>query len=64
MDFLWRKKMDNTPNNHNCCNIECYQCKKIFMALVLLILTFMAGIMVGNCSRCHYSDDYYQNLYA
>ena len=42
---------------------ECCYCKKIFMGLVILILTFMAGIMVGNCGRCHYSDNYYQNHY-
>ena len=37
-------------------NCQCDHCKKIFMALVVLILTFMAGIMVGNCGRCRYSD--------
>lgn len=49
---------DNQANNNAYC--ECCQCKKIFMMLVLLILVFMAGIMVGNCGRCHYSDNYYQ----
>ena len=69
MQILWRKKMvyydsnkdnnnDNNNYHHDC---ECYHCKKIFMVLVLLILTFMAGIMVGNCGRCRYSDYYYNN---
>ncbi len=52
--------MNNIENPNNCCNLECCMCKKIFMALVILILTFMAGIMVGNSGRCHYSDHYYQ----
>lgn len=67
MKPFWRKVMiysENDKNNiqetHDC---ECYQCKKIFMALVILILTFMAGIMVGNCGRCHYSDNYYKNYF-
>ena len=56
--------MNNTENQnndtHNCCTLECCICKKIFMTLVVLILTFMAGIMVGNSGRCHYSDHYYK----
>ena len=32
--------------------------KKIFMMLVLLILTFMAGIMVGNCTSRPYMTSY------
>lgn len=31
------------------------------MLLVLLILVFMAGIMVGNCGRCRYADNYFNN---
>ncbi len=46
---------------HHCYNTDCCQCKKLFMVLVVLILTFMAGIMVGNCGRCRYSDYYYNN---
>lgn len=38
---------------------ECCHCKKIFMILVLLILVFIAGIMVGNCGRCRYADNFY-----
>lgn len=34
---------------------ECCHCKKIFMFLVLLILSFIAGIMVGCCNRNYYS---------
>ena len=48
---------NNKDNIH--CDYECCQCKKIFMILVILILTFMAGIMVGNCGRCRYSDTFY-----
>ncbi len=29
---------------------ECCHCKKIFMLIVLLILSFIAGIMVGCCN--------------
>lgn len=50
-------------NGHNgCgsnCGCECCQCKRIFMMLVVLILVFIAGIMVGNCGRCRYADNYY-----
>ena len=57
--------MNNTENSNdnknNCCDLECCICKKIFMALVILILTFMSGIMVGNSGRCHYSDQYYHS---
>lgn len=34
---------------------ECCHCKKIFMFLVLLLLSFIAGIMVGNCQSTTYS---------
>lgn len=51
-------------NGHYEC--ECCHCKKIFMFLVLLILVFIAGIMVGNCGRCRYADNFYygQQQYA
>lgn len=68
MKSFWRKQMqekntqqtytEHSPDFYDC---QCCHCKKIFMLLVLIILTFMAGIMVGNCGRCHYSDMYYQN---
>ena len=45
--------------NNMSCGCECCHCKKIFMMLVLLILAFIAGIMVGNCSSCRYADTYY-----
>lgn len=32
------------------------------MMLVLLILAFIAGIMVGNCSTCRYADNYYDGM--
>ena len=51
---------ENNKDNTQC-EYECCQCKKIFMILVILILTFMAGIMVGNCGRCRYSDSQYYN---
>lgn len=71
MLIFWRKQMveykndrddrNNTENRNNDdyrnhCDCECCHCKKIFMLLVLLILVFMAGIMVGNCGRCRYAD--------
>lgn len=71
---FWRKNMadykndrdlrDNKDyrNDYGCAHdCECCHCKKIFMMLVLLILVFMAGIMVGNCGRCRYADNYYAN---
>lgn len=51
----------NKDNNNQCYHTDCCQCKKLFMTLVVLILTFMAGIMVGNCGKCRYSDYYYNN---
>lgn len=69
MITFWRKKMaeyktTGTNNMHNNdypysqYECECCHCKKIFMMLVLLILTFMAGIMVGNCTSRSYIDTY------
>lgn len=65
----YRNKPDNLENtdmynqnseyNYPTCGCDCCHCKKIFMMLVLLILVFIAGIMVGNCGRCHYADNYY-----
>lgn len=40
--------MEHRENQTECC-CECCHCKKIFMMLVLLILSFIAGIMVGHC---------------
>ncbi len=65
MYIFWRKKMafnENDKDNIHC-EYECCQCKKIFMILVILLLTFMAGIMVGNCGRCRYSDAFYNKHY-
>lgn len=72
MITFWRKQMaeykSNRTNNDNMHNnndypysqyeCECCHCKKIFMMLVLLILTFMAGIMVGNCTSRPYMTSY------
>ena len=71
MITFWRKQMveNKSKNNNDTTNIdkeysysqydcECCHCKKIFMMLVLLILTFMAGIMVGNCTSRPYIDSY------
>lgn len=72
MITFWRKQMvenKNTKNNNDNMHsnneeaysqyeCECCHCKKIFMMLVLLILTFMAGIMVGNCTNRYYIDSY------
>lgn len=41
------------------CYCECCHCKKIFMLLVLLILAFIAGIMVGNCRSTYPSYMHY-----
>lgn len=56
-----RDDYNNDYNNGNC-GCECCHCKKIFMMLVLLILAFIAGIMVGNCSSCRYADNYYDGM--
>ena len=45
-------------NNMTECNCECCHCKKIFMLVVLLILSFMAGIMVGSCSKNYHPHIY------
>lgn len=45
--------MDYQENN-DCCS-DCCQCKKIFMLLVLIILAFIAGIMVGHCNSVPYA---------
>lgn len=58
----------NQENNNNypysTYDCECCHCKKIFMMLVLLILTFMAGIMVGNCVSKNRFYDYMYNPYT
>lgn len=41
---------------------ECCHCKKIFMFLVLLLLAFIAGIMVGHCQSMPYG--YHQPHHA
>lgn len=56
-----RDEYDNEYGNGHC-GCECCHCKKIFMMLVLLILAFIAGIMVGNCGRCRYADNYYNGM--
>ena len=57
-----RTNNDNMQNNNDYpysqYECECCHCKKIFMMLVLLILTFMAGIMVGNCTSRPYMTSY------
>lgn len=61
-DTLNTNEMRDDYNNdytNGHCSCECCHCKKIFMMLVLLILVFIAGIMVGNCGRCRYADNYY-----
>lgn len=62
-DNDFREDYENSNNyvyRHNeSCGCDCCHCKKIFMMLVLLILVFIAGIMVGNCGRCRYADNYY-----
>lgn len=41
------------------CYCECCHCKKIFMLAVLLILSFIAGIMVGCCGQGHHINTPY-----
>ena len=41
--------MDKKESCEHCDCCDCCRCKKMFMLLVVLLLTFMAGIMVGNC---------------
>lgn len=71
MIIFWKGKQ-MTENNiepkeeHTCgcgCGCECCHCKKIFMAMVVLILVFIAGIMVGNCGSYRYADAYYADFY-
>lgn len=56
-----RDETENRYNHGDNCGCECCHCKKIFMLLVVLILVFIAGIMVGNCGRCRYADNYDYN---
>ena len=44
--------MENTEQQA-ACYCECCHCKKVFMLLVLLILAFIAGIMVGHCQTSY-----------
>ena len=49
-------------NTHACC-CRCCHCKKIFMLIVILLLCFMAGIMVGRCNGCCYTHAYMHKTY-
>lgn len=49
------KMTEHHEENHSCC-CDCCHCKKIFMAMVVIILAFIAGIMVGNCRQQYYID--------
>lgn len=57
-------KNENTDRNttgerhDGCCGCECCRCKKIFMALVVLLLAFIAGIMVGSCCGGRHMNGY------
>ncbi|MCM1322680.1 MAG: hypothetical protein NC218_00665 [Acetobacter sp.] len=52
----------STTYNNGHYDCECCHCKKIFMMLVLLILAFIAGIMVGSCAHGRYADNYYDGM--
>ena len=49
-------KMTENHEEHPSCCCDCCHCKKIFMGVVVLILAFIAGIMVGNCRQQYYID--------
>lgn len=50
--------------SHCCCSCGCCHCKRIFMLVIVLLLAFMAGIMVGSCRPCHYPNNYYSTAHA
>jgi len=52
-------EMVESKENENGCYCECCHCKKIFMLLVLLMLAFITGIMVGNCQSTYVYPDIY-----
>lgn len=52
---------DENESNYYC---ECCHCKKVFMLLVVLILAFMAGIMVGCCKSQTYPAEIYHYNHA
>lgn len=51
--------MIESKENESGCYCECCHCKKIFMLLVLLMLAFITGIMVGNCQSTYIYPDIY-----
>ena len=60
MSTFWKgKTMLDSPDKEIQCDCECCHCKKIFMLLVLLLLSFIAGIMVGNCQTRYDTGMYY-----
>lgn len=71
MIIFWKGKQMTENNiehkeerNLGCeCCCECCHCKKIFMAMVVIILVFIAGIMVGNCGSYRYANAYYADFY-
>ncbi len=56
-----KEKTENKEYSHTCC-CECCHCKKTFMIVVILLLAFIAGIMVGNCRPCYYPGNYYHAI--
>jgi len=50
--------MEQKEDMSACC-CECCHCKKIFMLVVLILLSFIAGIMVGNCQSQYPYGMYY-----
>ena len=53
------KMTENREEPQSCC-CECCHCKKIFMAMVVILLAFIAGIMVGNCRQQSFANKPYQ----
>lgn len=55
-------KMTENHEEQQACCCECCHCKKIFMAMVIIILAFITGIMVGSCRQQYVIDmPYYAN---
>ena len=49
--------MESRETETCCC--DCCHCKKVFMLIVLILLSFIAGIMVGNCQSQYPYGMYY-----
>ena len=57
------KEKTETKEHSNICCYECCHCKKMFMLIVILLLAFIAGIMVGNCRPYYTTGNYYYAMH-